>query len=89
MGSICDKYKTKPSNINEIYNQDKINKNSVNVINIIHFNDVENLEEQEDEPKGGLARFFTAVNYWKNKLDGETIILFSGDLYSPSKLTTV
>jgi len=32
------------------------------ILNIIHFNDVYNLEEQKEDPKGGGARFFTAIN---------------------------
>lgn len=68
-----------------------LNKSTVKakILNIIHFNDVYNLEEQKAEPKGGAARFLTAVNHWREVLDGETIVLFSGDLYSPSSLSTV
>jgi 5'-nucleotidase len=47
---------------------------------------VYNLEEQKKEPVGGAARFITAVNKYK---DDDPLVLFSGDIFSPSQLSTV
>lgn len=48
---------------------------------IIHFNDSYNIEPMKEEPIGGIARFQTALKSFE-KLD--PIVLFSGDLFSPS-----
>mmetsp|Transcript_5095 Transcript_5095/g.7038 ORF Transcript_5095/g.7038 Transcript_5095/m.7038 type:complete len:645 (+) Transcript_5095:216-2150(+) len=57
-------------------------------LTIVHFNDVYNIESREKEPVGGLARFVSAVNTVKEKNPG-TIVLFSGDAFSPSLMSTV
>lgn len=57
---------------------------SERVIHIIHFNDVYNLHEKEKEPVGGAARFITAVESFKHL---NPLVLFSGDMFSPSKLS--
>jgi 5'-nucleotidase len=51
---------------------------------ILHFNDVYNLTEKEKEPVGGASRFITAMQQFDNL---EPMVLFSGDIYSPSKLS--
>ena len=51
------------------------------VVTIIHFNDVYNIEEREAEPKGGAARFVTAI---KSRGDLNPMVLFSGDAFAPS-----
>jgi 5'-nucleotidase len=53
---------------------------------IIHFNDVYNLQEGDSEPCGGAARFLTALNKYR---DDSTLVLFSGDIFSPSQLSTI
>lgn len=54
-------------------------------LRIIHFNDVYNIESGEIEPKAGAARFHTAVHALKNaRPDVATLVLFSGDAFSPS-----
>ena len=50
-------------------------------ITILHFNDVYNIEEKQNEPVGGAARFKTALDSFH---DTEPLILFSGDLFEPS-----
>ncbi len=50
-------------------------------LTILHFNDVYNIEEKKSEPLGGVARFKTALDSFK-ELD--PLILFSGDLFEPS-----
>ena len=51
-------------------------------INIIHFNDVYNVESSKIEPVAGAARFATAVE--KLREQGPTLLVFSGDAISPS-----
>ena len=50
-----------------------------NLLNIIHFNDVYDIEPENN--KGGVARFFTALQKYSTK---NPLILFSGDVFSPS-----
>lgn len=56
-------------------------------LNIIHFNDVYNVEEQKSEPVAGAARFLTAVKQYNIK--DNSLVLFSGDALSPSMISTV
>ena len=53
-------------------------------ITIIHFNDVYNIEPQNEEPKGGAARM---ASYIKSCHDLNPVILFSGDLLNPSLMS--
>lgn len=53
-------------------------------LKIIHFNDVYNIEENETEPRAGYARFYTALRSYDHL---KPLILFSGDIFSPSKLS--
>jgi 5'-nucleotidase len=51
-------------------------------LEIIHFNDVYNLEERpNDHIKAGAARFITALDKYDSK---NKLVVFSGDLFSPS-----
>ncbi|KAL1512707.1 hypothetical protein ABEB36_002253 [Hypothenemus hampei] len=53
---------------------------------ILHFNDVYNVESrQAPEPIGGAARFCTAIKSFQHL---NPLILFSGDAFSPSMLST-
>ncbi|KAK7868782.1 hypothetical protein R5R35_003628 [Gryllus longicercus] len=56
-----------------------------NVITILHFNDVYNVESRATEPVGGAARFCTAFKSFSHL---NPLILFSGDVFSPSMLST-
>lgn len=56
---------------------------SEKVIHILHFNDVYNLISRKKEPVGGAARFITAAREYEHL---NPLVLFSGDIYSPSKL---
>ena len=51
-------------------------------INLIHFNDVYNIESGKTDPVGGASRFLTVVE--KLRKLGPNIVLFSGDALSPS-----
>jgi 5'-nucleotidase len=53
---------------------------------IIHFNDVYDLQPGEKEPIGGVAHFKTAIDQYKTS---NTLVLFSGDVFSPSVLSNV
>uniref|UniRef100_A0A8D8ZQ47 Trifunctional nucleotide phosphoesterase protein YfkN n=2 Tax=Cacopsylla melanoneura TaxID=428564 RepID=A0A8D8ZQ47_9HEMI len=55
------------------------------VITIIHYNDVYNVEDRKEEPRAGAPRFVSAVKSFSAL---NPLILFSGDVYSPSMLST-
>lgn len=49
---------------------------------ILHYNDVYNVDvTTEVEPIGGAARFCTAIKTFQ---DDDPLVLFSGDIFSPS-----
>lgn len=48
-----------------------------------------NIDVAQREPVGGAARFVTAVNEAVASHRGETMVLFSGDAFSPAPLTTI
>lgn len=53
-----------------------------NVLSILHFNDVYNVDSNcKTEPIGGAARFSTAI---KSLAHLDPLVLFSGDAFSPS-----
>ena len=58
-------------------------------LRIIHFNDIYNIEQEKD--KGGAGPFVTAINHFREEGEekGETLTLFSGDLLTPSLLSSV
>ena len=57
--------------------------------NIIHFNDVYSIEENDRDPKGGAARFVFLIEKLKNSTDIPTLVLFSGDAISPSNVSMI
>jgi 5'-nucleotidase len=61
-------------------------KSSDKTLVILHFNDAYNIEERKEEPCGGVARFVTALRE-HDSLD--PLILFSGDIFSPSSLSVI
>ncbi|XP_062137033.1 mannosylglucosyl-3-phosphoglycerate phosphatase isoform X2 [Drosophila sulfurigaster albostrigata] len=55
-------------------------------LTILHYNDVYNIESMaETEPIGGAARFATAIKSYAHL---NPLVLFSGDAFSPSMLST-
>lgn len=50
-------------------------------------NDVYNIDECSREPVGGAPRFVTAIQHAINTSPVPTLVLFSGDAFSPSPLT--
>ncbi|CAI2732500.1 unnamed protein product [Schistosoma spindalis] len=57
------------------------------ILHILHFNDVYNVEEQKQEPLAGAARFTTALK--KHGAGKQSIVLFSGDCLSPSYISNI
>ncbi|XP_022244035.1 uncharacterized protein LOC106461380 [Limulus polyphemus] len=55
------------------------------VVTILHFNDCYNVEPQPQEPVAGAARFCQAL---KSFSDLDPIVLFSGDIFAPSIMST-
>ncbi|OJJ50118.1 hypothetical protein ASPZODRAFT_1109296 [Penicilliopsis zonata CBS 506.65] len=62
-------------------------------LRLIHFNDVYHVEPGSAEPIGGVPRFQSVINYYR---DGPQFVsqpriltLFSGDVYNPSLESTV
>lgn len=54
---------------------------------ILHYNDVYNVDvTTEVEPIGGAARFCTAIKTFQ---DENPLVLFSGDIFSPSMCKTL
>lgn len=62
-------------------------------LRLLHYNDVYHVEAGSREPVGGIARFQTLCNYYRNddKFAGqpELLTLFSGDAFNPSLESTV
>ena len=62
-------------------------------IKFLHFNDCYNIEEKKKKAyKGGAPRFVTTLRHFQNKAreeGAEVLTLFSGDLLSPSLISTL
>ncbi|EGR29458.1 ser thr protein phosphatase family protein, putative [Ichthyophthirius multifiliis] len=56
---------------------------------ILHFNDVYEIEGFNQEPVGGSARFATICKKFKQENPNKSLIIFSGDLFSPSPLSII
>ncbi|XP_069676582.1 mannosylglucosyl-3-phosphoglycerate phosphatase isoform X2 [Periplaneta americana] len=54
-------------------------------LTILHYNDVYNIESRVTEPVGGAARFCTAIKSFSHL---NPLVLFSGDIFSPSMLSS-
>jgi 2',3'-cyclic-nucleotide 2'-phosphodiesterase (5'-nucleotidase family) len=57
-------------------------------LRILHYNDVYHLDPSSAEPQGGIARFITVCNEYREdqRYQGqpELVTLFSGDAFNPS-----
>ncbi|PHH68510.1 hypothetical protein CDD82_505 [Ophiocordyceps australis] len=62
-------------------------------LRLLHYNDVYHVDQASAEPVGGLARFMTLVNDYRDgqrfKGQPELLTLFSGDAFNPSLESTV
>lgn len=64
-------------------NEKVIKMNKRGVLNIVHFNDVYEIRESNKPVCGGVDRFCFRVKELREKYN--PVILFSGDLWNPSK----
>ena len=59
-------------------------------IRILHFNDVYNIEENPTPPFAGASRFAAKLKALQCREGADkALVLFSGDLFNPSLLSTV
>lgn len=62
-------------------------------LRFLHYNDVYHVDPSSAEPVGGIARFMTLVNYYRNdkEFEGqpELLTIFSGDAFNPSLESSV
>ena len=56
-------------------------------LTILHFNDVYHIQPHKKEPVGGAARFVTMIKDYQKQWD--SLIMFSGDIFNPSLLSTL
>jgi 2',3'-cyclic-nucleotide 2'-phosphodiesterase (5'-nucleotidase family) len=67
-----------------IYHNEEQTSTKGKKLNIIHFNDVYNIESSlTDKVCGGASRFVTTIESLINN-NNPTVVLFSGDAISPS-----
>lgn len=62
-------------------------------LRLIHYNDVYHVDAASAEPVGGIARFQTLINYYRNnaRFHGQPrlVTVFSGDAFNPSLESSV
>jgi len=62
-------------------------------IRLLHFNDVYHVDASSAEPVGGIARFQTVCNYYRDnerfKGQPNLVTVFSGDAFNPSLESSV
>lgn len=62
-------------------------------LRILHYNDVYHVDQASAEPVGGLARFMTLCNEYRDgeqyRGQPELVTLFSGDAFNPSLESSV
>lgn len=62
-------------------------------IRLLHFNDVYHVDASSAEPVGGIARFQTVCNYYRDnerfKGQPDLVTVFSGDAFNPSLESSV
>lgn len=62
-------------------------------LRLLHYNDVYHIDASSAEPVGGIARFQTLVNYYRDgerfKDQPELLTFFSGDAFNPSLESSV
>ena len=62
-------------------------------LRILHFNDVYHVEPSSHDPAGGITRFQTMCNYYRQDArfqeQSDLITLFSGDGFNPSLESSV
>lgn len=62
-------------------------------LRLLHYNDVYHVDASSAEPVGGIARFQTLVNYYRDdekfKDQPKLLTFFSGDAFNPSLESSV
>lgn len=62
-------------------------------LRFLHYNDVYHVDASSAEPVGGISRFQTVVNYYRNdekyKDQPKLLTFFSGDAFNPSLESSV
>jgi len=62
-------------------------------LRLLHFNDVYHIDAYSAEPVGGIARFQTVCNYYRDnerfKGQPDLVTVFSGDAFNPSLESSV
>lgn len=62
-------------------------------LRFVHYNDVYHVDASSAEPVGGIARFQTLINYYKEnekyKDQPELLVFFSGDAFNPSTESSI
>lgn len=62
-------------------------------LRLLHYNDVYHIDPSSAEPVGGVSRFQTVVNGYRNgqvyKGQPELLTLFSGDAFNPSTESSI
>jgi hypothetical protein len=62
-------------------------------LRFLHYNDVYHVDASSAEPVGGIARFQTLANYYRNdsrfKDQSKLLTFFSGDAFNPSLESSV
>src|SRR3954466_10217456 len=62
-------------------------------LRFLHYNDVYHVDASSAEPVGGIARFQTLVNYYRDderfKDQSKLLTFFSGDAFNPSLESSV
>jgi 5'-nucleotidase len=63
------------------------------LLRLIHYNDVYHVDPASAEPVGGVGRFQTLINYYRNDDayhgQPELVVAFSGDAFNPSLESSV
>lgn len=71
----------------------KCNRTGTPDLRFLHYNDVYHIDASSSEPVGGIARFQTVCNHYRNspefKSQPKLLTLFSGDAFNPSLESSV
>ncbi|KAL2891757.1 Trifunctional nucleotide phosphoesterase proteinYfkN [Ceratocystis lukuohia] len=77
-----------PSHASVTYKSNRPSDNPATAyVRLLHYNDVYHLEQSSAEPVGGLARFVSVVNEYRESAETKTaglVTVFSGDAFNPS-----
>lgn len=82
-----------PPNLTTTFQSERAGEASPPELRIVHYNDVYHVDHASSEPVGGLARFMTLCNEYREapqyKGQPELLTFFSGDAFNPSLESSV